>query len=75
MALLPLELLLVVNAALLGIAVIIAIALLRIGILYVRNIGDSDKQGRQKTVILWLIMLLLFISVAAAVINILSSPI
>jgi hypothetical protein len=70
----PFNLLLIINATLLIFAFILASLLLRLGVLYVRSIGDDARQSTQKKLILTMIMLLLFASLAAAIFNILITP-
>jgi len=71
MLLVSFDLLLIVNMALLLLAFLIAVILLRLGVLYVRAIGDKPKQRSLRKVILTLIMMLLVVSLTAAAFNIL----
>ena len=73
MLLIPTEFILAINAALLLIAGMLTMLLLRTGVHYARSIGDSPVQETQKELILVLIMLLFMISLLAAAFNILIS--
>lgn len=71
MLIIPPEFILAINAALLLIAGMLTMLLLRTGVHYVRSVGDSPVQDKQKSLILVLIMLLFLISLLAAAFNIL----
>jgi hypothetical protein len=73
MLLIPPEFVLAINAAMLLIAGILTMFLLRTGVMYVRSIGDSPVQNTQKKIILVIILILFLMSLLAAIFNIFAS--
>lgn len=75
MTILPPEVILAVNAALLLISGIITMLLLRTGVHYAHSVGDSAAQDTQKKAILIFVLSLFALSLLAASFNVLVSSI
>jgi len=75
MPIIPAEVILVINAALLLLSGILTIFMIRAGVHYTHGVGDSTVQDKQKKIILLLLMLLFVISLLAAMFNIFISSI
>ena len=69
MPLLPLEIIIVANAILLLLAGLATLFLIRLSVIYRRNVGDDSVQYRQMRVIISVMLLLFFIGLAAAALN------
>ena len=69
MPLLPLEIIIVANAILLLLAGLATLFLIRVSVIYRRNVGDDSVKYRQMRVIISVMLLLFFIGLAAAALN------
>jgi hypothetical protein len=72
MVLLPLEILLSINGALLGAAAIAGLVLMRASVKYQRNLGDNAAQREHVTTIVNSTLFLILLGVLAAGLNLFS---